>query len=126
VGVKHHEDLVAWQLADQLASEIHALTSTARATHDRDFCEQIRGSSRSAASNIAEGFWRYHHREFARFLTIARASLGETQNHLRHGRRCGYLDANLFDHLWELSSRALGATTRLLAYLLKSKAPSSF
>jgi four helix bundle protein len=44
---------------------------------DGDFCGQARRAANSACRNLAEGFWRYSHREFAHFVNIARGSLGE-------------------------------------------------
>jgi four helix bundle protein len=37
---------------------------------DRDFCDDLRRAVRSAPANIAEGFGRWHAREFVCFLAI--------------------------------------------------------
>jgi four helix bundle protein len=37
---------------------------------DRDFCDDLRRAVRSAPANIAEGFGRWHAREFVCFLGI--------------------------------------------------------
>src|SRR5437773_12347900 len=83
---RHFKELVCWQLSDELKNEVYAFTARSPASRDRDFCEDIRDSARSASSNISEGFGRYKHDDFANFLSIARASLMETQNHLTHAR----------------------------------------
>src|SRR5262245_24927952 len=79
-AAKRYQDLVCWQLADELEQLVFELTATVPAFRDFKFRDQIRDSSSSATRNIAEGFARYWPRDFARFLTIARSSLTETHN----------------------------------------------
>ena len=114
--VRKFEDLVCWQLARELKCEVLAFTAIAPASRDFDYCDQIRASSASAPSNIAEGFGRFRPREFARFLEIARSSLMETQDHLIDGRDRKYLDSELYSRLRNLSEKALRATTNLMLY----------
>ena len=117
MGARHPRDLVAWQLARQLKLRVYGIIARPTVRRDLRFCDQIREASASAETNIAEGFWRYAPRDFARFLAIARASLGEVQNHLQDGRDRGHLDRVELDELTLLSSRAIGAVSRLHTYL---------
>jgi four helix bundle protein len=114
MGVSDFRELVAWQLSYELKCEVFAFTAKAPASRDFKYCDQIRSSSRSASTNIAEGFGRFRPREFARFLEIARASLVETRNHLVDGRDCGYLDDRLYSRLSNLALAARKATTNLM------------
>jgi four helix bundle protein len=85
VGAKRFTELQAWQLARQLKVEVgEAILAKPEAQAD-----QLSDAVRSAPRNLAEGFGRYHHREFAHFTRIARSSLKETQNHIldAHDRR---------------------------------------
>jgi four helix bundle protein len=116
-GVKHHEDLAAWQLSEELRQVIVEFLAIPQIAARRRFCDQIDQSSSSAAANIAEGFGRYKPREFARFMRIALGSLGETQNHLRRGLNDRILSQPQFDRAWQLSVRAIKASKKLLAYL---------
>jgi four helix bundle protein len=116
MAVRRFEELVCWQLAHQLKCEVLAITATPPASRDFEYCDQIRASSASATSNIAEGFGRFRPREFARFLEIARSSLMETQDHLIDGRDRKYLDSVLYSRLRNLSEKALRATTNLMLY----------
>jgi four helix bundle protein len=116
VGVKCFEDLVCWQLSHSLKCEVSAFTASGPSSRDFRYRDQIRDSSASAPSNIAEGFGRYRPREFARYLEIARASLMETQNHLIDGHDRGYVDDRLFARLRNLSTSALRTTTSLMRY----------
>jgi four helix bundle protein len=80
------------------------------------FRKQIRASSASASSNIAEGFGRFRPKEFARFLEIARGSLTETHNHLRDGMDRGYFSTGDHARLSLLTGRAPKATSQLIRY----------
>ena len=116
-GVKHHEDLVAWQLSESLRQAIVALLAKPSVARHRGFCDQIGRSSRSAPSNIAEGFSRYKPRDFARYMRIALGSLGETQNHLRAALNDKMISEQEFDDAWSLAVRAIKASKKLHSYL---------
>ena len=116
-GVRNHEELVAWRLSWELKEGVFAFTATDRVRRDFRFCTQIRSASTSATDTISEGFYRYSSKDFARFLTMARSSLGEVKNQLRHAREREYLDELEFNNLWTLACRAMAATTNLQKYL---------
>jgi CheY-like chemotaxis protein len=84
-GVRNHEDLVCWRLSWQLKERVFAFTATDHVRRDFKFCTQIRSASNSATDTIAEGFYRYSPGDFARFVGMARASLGD--ENLRHAQR---------------------------------------
>jgi len=75
MGVDNYQDLECWRLANELKREVYALVDNSSARHDLKFRDQIIDSARSGPRNIAEGFGRYHHPEFARFLGFAKASI---------------------------------------------------
>src|SRR6266446_1847575 len=120
MGVSHFSDLACWSLANEVKAAVYEIIATPSVAQDRDFCNDIRRSSRSGPANISEGFGRFTHREFAHFLSIARASLVETENHLRHLRDIGKLPAEQWSRLTDLTQRAQKATSRLRTYLLKT------
>ena len=126
MGVRRFEDLVVWQLSWQLQQEVFAFTSIEPASLDRDYCDQIRDSSRSAPRNTAEGFGRYYPKEFIRFLRIAAGSLQETRNHLLEGHKLGYLSKADLNRLVRLSLRAFKAAARLIKYLQHADPPDPF
>jgi four helix bundle protein len=117
------EDLVVWQLANRVKSEVYAITARRPASNDFKFCDQIRESARSAPRNIAEGFGRYYPREFGRFLRIALASLHETKNHLHDGHERHYLSDSDYDRMVRTTLRAIKAGNRLAAYLRTATPP---
>jgi four helix bundle protein len=120
-GVKRFEDLIAYQRTVELRDIVYDITEGGRVGTDRRFRDQLRDSACSAPTNISEGFSRYSPREFARFVAIARGSLAETQNHLKHGLRQGYFAPPDYERAWALSCRAMSAVGGLGRYLRSCK-----
>ena len=117
-GARSPEEFDAWQLAWDLKEGVFAFTAMAPAISDRKFCEEIREAARSAPDNIAEGFYRFNPTDFANFVRMARGSLGEVRNQLKHAHSKRYLSDNDFAQLFLLCRRAIGAATGLRLYLL--------
>jgi four helix bundle protein len=118
MSVAHrYEDLVCWQLANELEQLVFELTATGPASKDFKFRDQIRDSSSSSTRNMAEGFGRYWPAEFSGFLTIARGSLMETHNSAGAGLQKGYFSGADTERMQRLALRSMAATTRLINYL---------
>jgi four helix bundle protein len=125
VGVRRYEDLVAWQLSNELKKNVYALIDRSAARSDRRFCDQVRDAAASGPSNLAEGFGSYRHPEFARYTRIAKASLAETHNHLGDGVDRRHWSRDDAEPLRHLADRAIGACVRLLQYLERTDAPGT-
>jgi four helix bundle protein len=121
MGANTYWELVCFQLADELQRRIVEITATPPAARDFKFCDQIRDASLSVSSNIAEGFARRSPPDFARFLTIAKGSLAETQVQLRAGLDRKYFDEKTVVELLVLAARCDRVTSALRAYLLRCK-----
>ena len=122
-SVDRFEDLVAWQLSEELKEEVFKFTARDKVRCDAGFCDDIRRSACSAPANIAEGFGYYTPKQNARYVTIARGSLAETLNHVLHAAKRQYIDDSERNALLSLNRRALGATGNYLRYLKSCKAP---
>ena len=114
MGVRDFRELVCWRLSYELKCEVLAFIESGPASKDYKYRDQIKDSSSSAPSNIAEGFGRFRPGEFARYLEIARASLIETRNHLLDARDRGSLADPLYSRLQNLARAALKSTTNLM------------
>ncbi len=121
-----YREIEAWQIATDLRRQILALTSKPPTSEDRKFCEQLKDSAASVPRNIAEGFGRYNPAEFARFLSIARGSLDETDNHLRDGVERSYFPPETAAPLILLTARCRSAVNALEAYLRKPSTQAAF
>ena len=118
-GCKSPEEFDAWRLSWELKERVVAFTATHLAVRDRKFCDEIREAARSAPDNISEGFYRFNPPDFANFVRMARGSLGEVSNQLRHAHARRYLTDDEFGELSQLCRRAIGACTGLRLYLLR-------
>jgi four helix bundle protein len=99
------EDLVAWQLANQIKDGVFQLLARTPAGRDLRFAGQVSEAASSVASNIAEGFYRYNPAEFSNFLRYARASIAELLTRLPDGVQRGYYAQSDIDSLLTQLSR---------------------
>jgi four helix bundle protein len=70
----------------------------------------------SVPANIAEGFGRWHAKEFVRFLLLANGSVKELETHLLIGKRIGLL--SLMDI--EASAQLCGEISKMI-FALRDK-----
>jgi four helix bundle protein len=73
-GIWRFEDLGAWKLAVQLQTLANQFCDRPAIKRDFKFHDQLSDAAASGPRNIAEGFGRYYHPEFAQFGRIAKAS----------------------------------------------------
>ena len=78
--------LLVWQKAHALAVSVHELTRRWRRGDHTGLIGQVRRSSLSIPSNIAEGAGRASAKEFAKFVQIAIASSSELEYQLEFAR----------------------------------------
>ena len=112
--MKDFRQLKVWEKSHQLAiyrktkdfpkEELYGLTS------------QIRRSSMSIPTNIAEGCGRFTDADFARFLQIAMGSASETEYQLILARDLGFLPNDSY----EILHTDVEEVKRMLASLLKT------
>ena len=112
--VQRFQDLKAWQLARELNRQIYALSASGAFGRDFALRDQIRRASISISSNIAEGFERRSPVDFARFLTIAKASGAEVLSQLYLALDLRYIEQEAFDSI----SGHVDQTNRTIAGLL--------
>ena len=80
--LKNYKDLKVWQKAYKLCIDIYKLTGTFPKEELYCLTSQIRRSSISIPSNIAEGYGRGAIKEYIRFLYIAYGSYCELETQL--------------------------------------------
>lgn len=85
------KELVVWQRAKQLAVKVYLLTTESALAKHFALADQIRRSSVSIPSNIAEGDERDTDKESIRFFYIAKDSLAELVTQLEIAHEVGLL-----------------------------------
>jgi four helix bundle protein len=109
-------DLLAWQKAMLLVTEVYRITDAFPSREMYGLTNQVRRSAVSVPSNIAEGKGRLSKKEFVQFLATARGSLCEMQTQLEIAMNLGYLEAKSFASL-DTQSREVG---RIINGLIKA------
>jgi four helix bundle protein len=115
---RSHEDLICWQLADELRQMIirHTAPGTSAAADVR-FTSNIRDAIASACRNQAEGFAKYFHKAQKPYFNTARSSLAETKDCIRDGLLRGHFSPEVAEEMTTLCQRASAANFRYLQSL---------
>lgn len=98
---KNFEDIQAWQKARILTKNIYEATNRGEFSKDYDLRSQIRRSSTSIMTNIAEGQGRRTNKDFANFLNISLGSTAETKSHIYLALDLEYINQDIFDDLYQ-------------------------
>jgi four helix bundle protein len=84
-------ELKVWQRSHSLVLSVYRMTTGFPQNERYGLISQVRRSTLSVPTNIAEGSKRITSHEYARFLNIAEASLAETEYLLMVSRDLGYI-----------------------------------
>jgi len=109
------EEILAWKKARELNSEIYEISDKDLFKKDFDLKGQIRRSSISITSNIAEGFERETTKEFIRFLYMAKGSAGEFRSQLYLAQDLKYIT----DEEFERFNLKVNEISRMISGLIK-------
>jgi four helix bundle protein len=86
-----YKDLQVWKVSMDLVIEVYKLTDKFPRSEIYGLTNQVRRSSVSIPSNIAEGSGRRSLKEFIHFLYISKASLLELETQIEISNRLGYI-----------------------------------
>jgi four helix bundle protein len=112
-----HKDLIVWQKAIALATQIYAMTASLPHDERYGLTSQMRRAAISVPSNIAEGAGRSSRAEYLHYLSIARGSLAELETQLRIARELQLMDSPLESHVAEVGQ----LLTRLMQRLREQR-----
>ncbi len=98
--IKHFRDLDVYRRAFSVAMKIYSMSKSLPKDETYSLVDQIRRSSRSVCSNLAEA-WRKRRYEavFRNRLTDAMQEASETQCWLEFCAACGYIEKDVFAEL---------------------------
>ncbi len=116
-------DLVVWQKAIELTTCVYRLTRTFPKDEMYGLVSQMRRSSVSIASNIAEGRGRLNHAEFRQFLGLSQGSLFELKTQLVVARNLGMANLSQLNDAERLSDE-VSKTLRAFIQTLSKRAKS--
>ncbi|OBQ34510.1 MAG: four helix bundle protein [Anabaena sp. CRKS33] len=115
--IKRFEEIRAWQKARELVQEIYKISSVGDFNRDYGLKNQICRAAVSSMTNIAEGFGRNTHKDFAHFLDIARGSVIEVQSLLYVALDVNYIEKPEFDKLYIIAEETISLITKFTSYL---------
>ena len=111
------EDLEIWQKAREICQFIEDLIQNTALKTNYSLKDQIDRSSGSIMDNIAEGFERNGNKEFIHFLSIAKASCGESksQSYRAFDKKLITVEQHLkLNEMLELEKNKIGAMMNYL------------
>jgi len=116
-AVRKYKDLIVWQKAVELVSEMYEVTASFPRDEIYGLTNQLRRSAVSVPSNIAEGQGRATKGEFIQFLCHARGPLFELETQVLIAGKLGYLKSDqesmLLDKVTEVACILNGLLTSL-------------
>jgi four helix bundle protein len=110
------KDLKVWQMAKDLAVDVYRLTEQGHFKTDYGIRDQMRRSSVSIPSNIAEGDELGTDRQSIRHFFIARGSTAELRTQLIISKEIGYLSVKVFSDMEQKCDNIGAMITKLIKY----------
>lgn len=101
--MKSYRDLIVWQKSVKLVTLVYKLLKNFPDDERFGLTSQIKRSSVSISSNIAEGYGRNYTKDYSRFLQIARGSLFEMQTQLEIALNLNFIEAKQLEEIKSLS-----------------------
>lgn len=111
-----YKRLKVWIAAKELVAMVYGKLKGFPVEERFALCDQIRRAAVSVPSNIAEGYGRETHKDFAHFLSLSKGSLYELDTQLDLAVDLGYIskDEQLESKIDEISRMLSAFRTRLL------------
>ncbi len=89
--IRTYRDLDIWNAGIKLVKNIYELTETFPKHEIYGLVSQMRRAAVSIPSNIAEGFRRYHNKEYRQFLYISLGSCAELETQITIVKELNYI-----------------------------------
>jgi len=97
--IKSYKDLNIWKRSIEVVEDMYKITKNFPKEEIYGLASQLRRSAVSIPSNIAEGFARFHNKEYKQFLFISLGSCAELSTQIIIALRLGYLGSKEADQL---------------------------
>jgi four helix bundle protein len=113
--IRNFRDLDVWKMGKEIVLDVYRVTAAYPRVEAYGLAAQMRRASVSIPSNVAEGFNRFHNKEYRQFLFIALGSCAELETQVEISSDLGFVQRNIRDLIIE----KLDHETRMLRNLLK-------
>lgn len=114
------EELDAWKVGRELANLIYRYGRETVLSKDYSLKDQLQRAAVSVMNNVAEGFERGSNKDFAKFLFIARGSVGEVRSILYLALDQKYITEEQFSGAYNLCVRESQLCWGLIKHLQKT------
>jgi four helix bundle protein len=103
MAIGTYRDLEIWKKGIEIVKDIYKLTEKFPKQETYGLVSQMRRSAISIPSNVAEGFKRYHNKEYKQFLHITLGSCAELETQITIAKELNYIqqdrEASLLEKL---------------------------
>lgn|SRR5690554_4923927 len=99
--MRDYKKLQVWEKSHQLTLEMYQMLFTYPKEETFGLVSQMKRSSSSIPTNIAEGAGRFTNKDFARFLSIAYGSCNELEYQIILSRDLNYIDLDKGEKLFQ-------------------------
>ena len=113
--IRNFRDLDVWKKGMEIVKDVYVASSTFPKQELYGLSSQMKRSSVSIPSNIAEGFNRFHNKEYKQFLYIALGSCAELETIIEIASELKYINEHKKKSLLE----KLDHESRMLSKLIK-------
>jgi len=115
--IKSYEDLIVWKKAMDLVIAVYELTNTYPKSEQYGLVSQMRRSTVSIPSNIAEGYRRGSRKDYRHFLIIAFGSASELETQLKISERLSFGNMELYKKANDLLNEVLPILNSIISKL---------
>ncbi|MDO9256091.1 MAG: four helix bundle protein [Bacteroidales bacterium] len=115
------KELEVWKACRELRLLIWKLVKSFPNEEKYRLTDQMISASRSATTQIAEGYGRFHFQENIQFCRISRGSLFELIDHLTVALDSEYISDHEYNDLEEKTARCIQILNGYINYLVKAK-----
>ena len=91
MGIRSYRELDVWKKGIEVVKETYKMTERFPAEEKYGLVSQMRRSAISIPSNIAEGFRRYHNKEYRQHLYVSSGSCAELETQVTIARELKYI-----------------------------------
>jgi len=113
--IKSHKELIVYQLAFKISMEIFQITKSFPKEEIFSLTSQIRRSSRSICSNLAEAFRkRRYEKAFVSKLSDSEGEAAETQVWLDYSLECKYINETTYIKIFTDYERTIGMLINMM------------